>query len=48
MALFAIETETQPCHLRIELVFAFLANAFQVHRDASADTSSLHNPISLN
>lgn len=44
MVLFAVETGKRPCHLRIELIFVFLADASQVHRDASADTSSLHNP----
>lgn len=44
IVLFAVETGKRPCHLRIELIFVFLADASQVHRDASADTSSLHNP----
>lgn len=40
MVLFAVETGKRPCHLGIEIIFVFLADASQVHRDVSADTSS--------
>ena len=44
MVLFSVETGKRPCHFRIELIFVFLADASQVHRDVSADTSSPHKP----
>ena len=44
MVLFSVETGKRPCHFRIELIFVFVADASQVHRDVSADTSSPHNP----
>ena len=44
IVLVVVETGKQPCHLRIKLIFVFLADASQVHRDVSADTSSPHKP----